>query len=220
MCGRMAITDPDRVVRRFSPDDIRTPIEKPRYNLAPSQMVPAMIEKDGQRILGELKWGLVPPWAKEVSIGNRMINARAETVHEKPAYRAAYKRRRCIIPADGFYEWKRSEDGRQPYFIGMKEREPFAIAGLYEIWSGGGERLATCTLITTTPNALMAPIHDRMPVILEEKDWGTWLAPGDEDAEARQDLLKPCAPDTMHAFPVSTHVNSPAHDDPDCIREL
>lgn len=215
MCGRMAITDPDRVMKKFKPDDIRTPIEKARYNVAPGQKIAAVVQHEGRRVLGDLQWGLVPSWAKDPSIGNRMINARAETVSEKPAFRNAFKRRRCLIPVDGFYEWKKIDDGKVPYFIHLADREPFAFAGLYEVHGSGEDRLASCTIITTTPNACMKPLHHRMPVILPEAVWGAWLAAA--EPEAHLALLKPYPDGAMEAYAVSRHVNRPTNDDPECI---
>ncbi len=173
-----------------------------------------------QRELTFMLWGLIPSWAKDSKIGSSLINARSETVAEKPSFRAAFKRRRCLVLADGFYEWQAINGKKQPMFIHMTEQRPFALAGLWESWhSPDGGVLDTCTILTTTPNELMAPIHNRMPVILEPEDYNTWLNPGDQPNIAMH-LLRPFSSEKMAAYPVSTWVNSPAHDDAQCIVPL
>ena len=221
MCGRMTITEPERIVEKFRPDVNKSTSDRPRYNVAPSQKLPAMIIGEGQRILGDLQWGLVPSWAKDPAIGNRMINARAETVAEKPAFRSAFKKRRCLIGADGFYEWQRTSGGKQPYYIRVDKGDPFAFAGLYEIWKQeDGSKLSTCTIITTTPNETMKSIHHRMPVILDEASWAQWLDPENDTTDSLQKMLRPFDAGRMNAYKISTYVNSPAHDDEKCIEEL
>jgi putative SOS response-associated peptidase YedK len=190
----------------------------PRYNIAPTQAVVA-IPNDGERRAALFQWGLVPFWAKDPSIGSRMINARAETAAEKPSFRAAYRRRRCLILADGFYEWRSEPDSRTktPMYIRLASGEPFAFAGLWEVWRPDDTPLLSCTILTTEPNALVAPIHNRMPVILPPQAYDRWLDPGEVRSGAMDDLLVPYPSEAMTATPVSTLVNSPANDTPACI---
>jgi putative SOS response-associated peptidase YedK len=182
----------------------------------------AIIADESGRHLELLKWGLIPSWAKDPKIGNKMINARAETVAEKPAFRAALKKRRCLIPVDGFYEWKREGKTKTPMYIQMKSGEPFALAGLYEFWkpADSDKWIKSCTIITTTPNALMEDIHDRMPVIIKPNAYDHWLDPADAPAEKLLPLLKPYAASPMKAVQVSNMVNSPAIDIPELIRPV
>ncbi|MCA9267495.1 MAG: SOS response-associated peptidase [Planctomycetales bacterium] len=239
MCGRFTLRTPTNLLVQQFLLDI-APDLPPRYNIAPTQNVavvrPAAAE--GKRELTLLRWGLVPSWAKDASIGARMINARAETVAEKPAFRAAFKRRRCLVPADGYYEWKapptrgqgagKASGKKQPYLFHLADDRPFALAGLWERWdgpSGDGTAgpLETCTLITTSANAVASPIHDRMPVLIAECDYEAWLDPQFQDKECLQAMLRPYAGDDLAADPVSTHVNSVRNDDPACVemqREL
>ena len=221
MCGRFTLAaKPTTLATLFDLDEI--PEIAPRYNIAPTQPVAAVriaphVQK---REFTYLTWGLIPSWAKDIRMGSRMINARSETVAEKPAYRAAFKRRRCLIPADGFYEWQKVEGRKQPYYIAMNNRGPFAIAGLWERWEGGdGSVIESCTLLTTTPNALVKPLHNRMPVILHPEDYAEWLYPGG-DSGLLLHLLRPYPANEMTAYPVSTFVNSPANDGPDCVHPL
>jgi putative SOS response-associated peptidase YedK len=226
MCGRFAlISDTEQLVAQFgiAPALVAgVPNSVPRYNIAPTQPVAAirLEEETKQRELTFFRWGLIPSWSKDINIGSRMINARSETVAEKPSFRAAFKRRRCIIPADGFYEWQKRDGGKQPMFIHATDKRPFALAGLWEMWSDPeGSMLQTCTILTTHPNELMATIHDRMPVILEPEDFDMWLDPGD-DPEQGLHLLRPYPAAKMDAYPVSTIVNSPKNDVPACIEPL
>lgn len=218
MCGRFTLTVDLKDILdqfpRFSPPEQHIP----RYNIAPSQPIMA-VPNDGANQITFYRWGLVPSWAKDIKIGYRMINARAETLAEKPSYRAAYKRRRCLILADGFYEWKRNADGSKiPYFVSLASREVFAFAGLWEIWySPEGDSLQSATIITTTPNDLLAPIHNRMPVILPREAHDDWLDPAERDAASLQGWLKPYPAEAMSAYAVSTLVNSPSNDLPDCV---
>jgi len=221
MCGRMTITEPERIIRKFKADANKATLDKPRFNIAPSQIVPAMIARDKQRIMGDLQWGLVPHWAEDPAIGNRMINARAETVATKPSFRSAFRKRRCLIPVDGYYEWQKTTGGKQPVFIQIDNGAAFAFAGLYETWTGPDEtKLSTCTIITTTPNDALASIHHRMPVILDEDCWHDWLEVDNADIGALQDMLVPFDPSRTTAYPVSTHVNSPRNDDGECIASI
>lgn len=225
MCGRFAlISSTEEVADALGVDpaviaDI--PPAVPRFNIAPTQPVlAAYLDDAGQRRLTFFQWGLVPSWSKDVTIGSRLINARSETVTEKPSFRNAFKRRRCLIPADGFYEWQKLNGGKQPMYIHGADGRPLALAGLWEVWQEPeGTRLQTCTILTTTPNELMAPIHDRMPVILEPADFGMWLEPGAHPDEALH-LLRPYPAAKMKAYPVSTAVNNPRHDMPECIQPI
>ncbi len=192
----------------------------PRYNIAPTQLVAAVVEQQGKRQLTGLRWGLVPSWSKDPAIGNRMINARAETILDKPSFKPLLTRRRCLIPADGFYEWKKSSAGSQPYHIRRQDGGLFAFAGLWEEWSSpDGSPLQTCTIITVEPNELMAPIHNRMPAILERADEKLWLEAASKDVFALVRLLQPHPPDDLEAFPVSRAVNSPSSDSPSLIEK-
>jgi putative SOS response-associated peptidase YedK len=194
-----------------------------RYNIAPTQEVAAVrMEPDsGQRELGLLHWGLIPSWAKDKKIASKLINARAETVAEKPSFRSAFTKRRCLILADGFYEWQKLEGGKkQPHYIHRQDDMPFAFAGLWESWNGEGEAVESCTIITTSANEVMQPLHDRMPVILSGKDYDLWLDPAFKDKAALQELLKPCPVDWLEAYPVSTRVNSPKHDEAACLERV
>ncbi len=175
---------------------------------------------DGGRRLGWAYWGLIPGWAKDRSIGARLINARAETAAEKPAFRGAFRARRCLILADGFYEWVRHGAGKQPYFIAFRDGRPFAMAGLWERWGGEAETVESCTILTTTPNEVVAPLHDRMPVILEAEQVLPWLDPDLREVGCLQPLLRPHRPDEMVAWPVSTRVNNPRFDDPACRERI
>ncbi len=222
MCGRFTLRTPASVVAaQFGL--FETPSFAPRFNIAPTQPVLAVRcapeRSDCLRELALLRWGLVPSWAGDLSIGNRLINARAESVAEKPAFRAALRRRRCLVVADGFYEWQKSAKKKQPYFIHMRDDGPFAFAGLWESWEGPDHSaIESCTLLTTEANALVEPIHDRMPVILGAKDYGRWLDPAIQKPDELALLLRPYAQEEMEAYPVSSHVNSPANEDPECIR--
>jgi putative SOS response-associated peptidase YedK len=195
---------------------------QPRFNIAPTQAVAAVRRvpesSEPARQLVLLRWGLVPSWAKDPKIGNSLINARAESVAAKPAFRTAFRRRRCLVVADGFYEWQRTGTKKQPYFIRLADDRPFAFAGLWEFWEGPDHSaLESCTLITTSANELMAPIHDRMPVILSPDDYDRWLDPAIQKPDQLQPLLRPYPSGEMLAYPVSTHVNNPRNEDAECI---
>ena len=218
MCGRYSlISDLTALQSRF---DFENPVNDhaPRFNIAPTQSVLAVRWEDGHNVAEHMRWGLIPSWAKDMSIGNRAINARAETLAERPMFRAALRRRRCLILADGFYEWTGTGKARQPMRILLTTGEPFAFAGLWETWTNPeGEMVNSCTIITTTPNDVMRPIHDRMPVILPQEYEVAWLNPKNNDSAAVREMLVPYPPDTMHAYRVSTLVNSPANDTPDVV---
>ena len=217
MCGRYTLTTPaERLAEQFGFDGPSVELP-PNYNVAPTQGVAAVIEEGGQRRLEVLRWGLIPPWADDPQIGSRMINARSETAPGKPSFRRAFRERRCLIPADGFYEWQRTNGAKQPYFIHMEGGGPFAFAGLWESWSKGGEgEVRTCTILTTEANTLVGEIHDRMPVILAADAYDVWLDPASERDELTA-LLAPYPEDGMEAYPVSRFVNSPQNNDPRCI---
>lgn len=222
MCGRFTLTAEQKAfAARFG-------IELPRgfysmtgrYNVAPTQTV-IVIGDDGKRYVEQMKWGLIPAWAKDPAIGNHLINARAETVAEKPSFRSALKKRRCLIVADGFYEWQKLEKVKQPVHIVLKNRQPFGFAGLWERWkSPEGEEIKSCVIITTEANELLKALHDRMPVILPQEDEPRWLDPKVDDPQLLLPLLKPYPPDKMEFYPVSTLVNSPKHDSENCIVPL
>ena len=217
MCGRYVVKSPSAKLKvRFHLDD--APLFEPRYNVAPTQLVPAVRLENGKHRLAMLRWGLIPSWAKDAKIGYRLINARADTVATKPSFRSAFKRRRCLVVADGFYEWKRDGKVKQPFFIHRTDAEPFAFAGLWEGWENpeDGKEVQSCSLITTEANELMAPIHDRMPVILEESANDRWLD-ADEPVSDLQALLKPYPTDEMAAYAISTYVNSLKNQGPKCI---
>lgn len=222
MCGRFTLTlDPGELQRALPWADISQDFA-PRYNIAPTQPV-AVIPNDGLNRLDFFQWGLIPSWAKDPEIGNRMINARAETLAQKPAFRAAFRRRRCLILADGFYEWQvqPGQKAKLPMYIQMESKEPFAFAGLWELWhSGDGSEVKSCTIITTDPNPLIKTIHNRMPAILSPNDYQTWLSTGEKEAAELSALLGPYPAEEMIAYPVSRAVNSPANDGPECILPL
>lgn len=217
MCGRFTLAAPaEQVAAQFQLAEL--PELAPRYNIAPTQQVAAVRSSESGRELALLRWGLVPSWAKDRSVGAKMINARAETAAEKPAFRSAMRQRRCIIPADGFYEWQAQADGKQPFYIRLTDGGSFGLAGLWEQWkSPDGEWLHTCTILTTTANALMQPLHDRMPVILPPEAYALWLDPALRDPEPLHALLAPYPADLMVAGPVSKAVNKVSNDGPSLI---
>jgi putative SOS response-associated peptidase YedK len=217
MCGRYTLRTPvGRLAEEFGFEASSVELP-PNYNVAPTQEVAAVLSEGGERRLELLRWGLIPPWADDPQIGSRMINARSETAPEKPSFRRAFRERRCLIPADGFYEWKRMNGSKQPYYIHMKEGRPFAFAGLWESWKdNGGPEIRSCAILTTKPNALAGEIHDRMPVILPAGSYDAWLDP-DAERDELYGLLAPYPEDEMEAYPVSRFVNSPSNNDPRCI---
>ncbi len=221
MCGRFALIAPgSAVAEQFALAE--APPLAPRYNIAPTQPVAAVrLNARGERELTHFHWGLIPFWAKDPAIGGRMINARSETVAEKPAFRAAFRHRRCLVPASGFYEWRKLNGGKQPMYLHGADDGLLAIAGIWERWqSPDGSEIESCSLLTTTPNDLVAPIHNRMPVILEPADYATWLDPGPEGEAVLQHLLRAFPSEKMAAYPVSTRVNNPRHDEPACLEPL
>jgi putative SOS response-associated peptidase YedK len=229
MCGRYTSTSTlADLAAVFEVDEVRTEPLPARYNVAPTLDVYAVAvrgrqdrEKGPRRALGTFRWGLVPPWAKDPSVGSRMINARAETVAARPAYRSALGRRRCLIPADAFYEWQRRPGGaKHAYAIRRRDGQPMAFAGLWEVWRdpsrAGGQALRSCAIVTTAANEVLAPIHDRMPVILEPADWDTWLDPAHDAATVRK-LLVPAPAGFLESYPVSSLVNNVRNDGPQLL---
>lgn len=219
MCGRFAFYSPHESVTRLFPVEDVPPLQ-PRYNLAPTQFVASVRQlKDEPPKIALLRWGLIPFWAKDKAIGNRMINARAETVHEKPAYRAAFRKRRCLILADGFYEWHREGELKIPHFIHRRDGDPFAMAGLWESWNDGvsDKPLDSCTIVTTDANSFMTDLHNRMPVILQARNYADWLDPGNSDLEGLRELLIPLAGEVLAEHAVSREVNNPRNDDASLI---
>ncbi|WP_252502563.1 SOS response-associated peptidase [Sporosarcina sp. Marseille-Q4943] len=220
MCGRFTLFAPYyEIIDRF---DIESAFSEndyiPSYNIAPSQQVAAIINDGHKNRLGHLRWGLIPPWAKDEKIGYKMINARAETVAEKPSFRKAFQKKRCILPADSFYEWQRKDGEKIPMRIKLKNDELFAIAGLWESWeSPNGTVIHTCTAITTEPNELVKPIHDRMPVILRREDEAAWLDLRNDDVDFLGNMLRPFDEKQMEAYSVSSAVNSPKNNEESLI---
>jgi putative SOS response-associated peptidase YedK len=217
MCGRYSITSPPEAMIRLFRIAGAVPNFPARYNVAPTQDVPAVVQDAGARALAMLRWGLIPSWAKEGA--KPLINARGESVADKPSFRAAFRRRRCLLPADGFYEWHRPDGGpKTPYNIRLKEDGPFAMAGIWDLWtSPDGSELATCAIITTEANKTLAPIHHRMPVILAPEDWSAWLETPETRARDVLPLLRPAPDDLLEAYPISTRVNRVANDGPELI---
>ena len=231
MCGRYTSTSTsEQVAAFFAAEEVKTEELPLRYNVAPSQLVYAIAERrrtddQPQRQLGSFRWGLVPSWAKDPSIGNRMINARAETLSSRNAYKRALVRHRCIIPADAFYEWQvRELEGKRqkaPYVIRRRDGSPLAFAGLWEVWHDAEDQpLRTCVIITTEANRLLAPIHDRMPVVLPPDAWDEWLDPENQDVSRLQKLLVPAPAREFEAYEISTLVNNVRHEGPDLIEPI
>jgi putative SOS response-associated peptidase YedK len=220
MCGRFTLTvDPAELTDEFQGAAFPSQFA-PRFNIAPTQPILA-IPNDGRNAADFFFWGLIPSWAKDPAIGNRLINARGETLGEKPAFRGAYKYKRCLILADGFYEWKSQAGAKSkiPHYVHLKTRKPFAFAGLWDEWLGpDGSSMRSCAIVTTTPNKIMAAIHNRMPVILAPGDRALWLDTAPRAPDSLSHLLRPFPDDLMEAYPVSTLVNSPGNDFADCIR--
>ena len=223
MCGRYTLSTPFDLLADLMVVQSTTELSA-RYNIAPTQEAPIVRVAElssANRELTLLKWGLVPFWAKDPTIGNRMINARAETVAEKPSFRTSFKSRRCVVPADGFYEWQKTGTGKQPYFFRLRDRQPFGMAGLWDRWEkGDGQPLETFTILTTQPNELVATAHHRMPVILSPTQVDLWLDPMANPEADFGALCNPYPAAAMEGFPVSTYVNNPANDTPRCIELL
>lgn len=218
MCARYTLTSPmDLLVEIFLLTEVEEGVQ-PRHNIAPTQLVPVVLE--GHR-LRRLRWGLIPPWAKDVRVGARMINARVETAAERPAFRDALARRRCLVPADGFFEWKDEAGRKQPWYIRRRDGCPFAFAGLWDTWRGeGGDPVRSFALLTGEPNELVARIHDRMPCILRSADWGAWLDPALPVPGALGELTRPYPAEELEAYRVSPWMGSPKHEGPRCVERI
>jgi len=220
MCGRFALKAPPAdIARQFGVDAV--PELAPRYNIAPTQDI-LIIRTDAQARLEavQVKWGLLPSWAKDISMAAKLANARGETVAEKPAFRSAFRRMRCLVPADGFYEWEATPAGKQPWFLRLKSQAPLAFAGLWEHWQApDGTPLETATIITTDANELVRPVHDRMPVILPPADWAAWLG-AQTKADDLKALLKPLSADLMERYRVSRRVSSTRNEGEECIKTI
>jgi len=221
MCGRFAFYSPHQAVIRLFGVSAAAEIE-PRYNIAPTQFIATVREAGGPREVAMLYWGLVPSWAKEKSIGARMINARSETLAEKPSFRSAFRRRRCLVLADGYYEWQRSAATKQPYFIAFEDGQPFGMAGLWERWRdpATGEPLESCCIVTTAPSPAVAHVHDRMPVIVPPEAYAEWLDPRNEAVDRLARLFEACPRPGLGARPVSTRVNNARNQGPELIEPL
>jgi putative SOS response-associated peptidase YedK len=222
MCGRYTLSTPGDVLAEIF-ETPPTPELAPRFNIAPTQEVAAVRLRSGsaerERVL--LRWGLIPSWADDPGIGNRLINARSETVAEKPSFRSAFKRQRCLVLADGYYEWQKQADGtKQPFYFRLSGGEAFAFAGLWERWRRDEEEIGSCTLLTTAPNALAATVHDRMPVILPTEAYALWLDPKVQDRARLEALLVAFPAERMEALPVSRYVNNPLHEGPRCLAPI
>lgn len=215
MCGRFTLRSPSRIkfdVRREAPPGLFAP----RFNIAPSQDVLTVMSDDGARALVPATWGLIPSWSQEPK---GIINARCETLNEKPSFSESFERRRCLIPADGFYEWKRSGKSKQPYYFQMTDEEPFYFAGIWDEWRGGEESITSCAIITTTPNELLETIHDRMPVILPAHAQEAWLSNDTQPSELLS-LLNPFSATAMKSYPVSQQVNAAKVEDPQLVEAI
>ncbi len=222
MCGRFTLAaQPALIAEAFGLSGV--PDLAPRYNIAPTQISPVVRELaiGAARQLDLLRWGLVPSWAADPALGSRLINARSETVAEKPSFRSAFRQRRCLVPADGFYEWAKVGKARHPWYFRRSDGAPFALAGLWERWRApGGEALETFTILTTDANEVVAPVHPRMPVILPPQAYEAWLDPELIETGHLAPLLVPARPGFLIGYPVSQRVNAPLHDDPGCIAPL
>jgi putative SOS response-associated peptidase YedK len=223
MCGRYRLSRRKQIIEEHFDAISGEEDWTPRYNVAPTQPVLVIRQNpaDPTRALSQMRWGLIPSWSKDMSGAARMINARSETAHLLPAFRDALKHRRCLVPADGFYEWKRTGKTKQPYCFEVNGGQLFAFAGLWDRWKGpSGDWIKTCTILTTTPNAVTAAVHDRMPVILNASDYDLWLDPGLKDTADALEMLKPYDAIQMGAYPVSSRVNQVQNDDADCAKPV
>lgn len=221
MCARFTLSAPlHRIADLFDLDLLLDVL--PRFNVAPTQQVLTVRDSpEGTPEYAKMRWGLVPSWASDLAIGNKLLNARSETVGEKPSFRDAFRKRRCLIVADGFYEWKTENKKKQPYHIHFPDRGPFAFAGIWEKWHDQkGAVIETCSILTTSANGLLRPLHDRMPVILAKKDFARWLDPQTRKTEELADLFAPLPDDALEMFPVTPKVNKPVFDEPVCIEPI
>ena len=219
MCGRFTVRSaPNVIAKQFGLSGIQE--LSPHFNIAPTQMIAAVRAPDGPRELVMLRWGLIPSWATDPVIGNRMTNARSETVASKPSFKKAFQARRCLVVADGFYEWQKLDGKKQPFLIRLKSDQPFGFAGLWERNDKTGKLIESCTIMTTSANEMMAPLHERMPVIIPPEHYGFWLNPEVQDVPELEKLLQPFPADEMTAYPVSTLVNRHKNDVPECVEPL
>jgi putative SOS response-associated peptidase YedK len=222
MCGRFTLNQSaEALAQIFHVEPVLDLVAD--FNIAPTRMVATVLQnpESEKREFKQLHWGLIPSWAKDVAMGAKLINARAETVAEKPAFRSAFKHRRCLVLADGFYEWQRQQGKKQPFYFRLQDGQPFAFAGLWERWrSPANEEVISCTILTTAANELLQPIHERMPVILEPKDYDLWLNSQVQTPQTLEELLRPYPAPAMTAYPVSTLVNNSRHNSPECIIPL
>lgn len=222
MCGRMIQQlSSEEMAALFGAEDLAD-FPGERFNVAPTQMVLIVSDEGARRVVTSQRWGLIPPWADSPKVGAQLINARSETVAEKPSFRAAFKRQRCLVPVDGFYEWQKVGKARVPHAIARRDGKPLALAGLWSSWRdpATGEDMRTFTIVTTQANATMRPIHDRMPVILSEDAWDTWLDPTFQDVPALQSLLAPAPDDLLRVYPVSRLVNDVRNNGPELLQPL
>ena len=226
MCGRFTMRTPTETMAALF-DGLRFPKLVPRYNICPTQPVTCIRQSSEQALeIVDLRWGLVPFWAKDLKIGAKMINARSETASSKPSFRAAFKSRRCLVLADGFYEWKKVGSQKQPHYISRSDDQPFCMAGLWESWKDNSENapndtvIETCTILTTSANATMEPLHDRMPVILHQDHFDFWLDTEFSDVQQLEKVLVPFATDELRTYPVSKMVGKPINDSPECIEPI
>lgn len=217
MCGRYRLTRAEKMAQKFQAEF--TGELRPRYNIAPTQPVPVVRTTDSGRVIASMRWSLIPSWASDVS--SAQINARSETILEKPAFKESFELRRCLIPVDGFYEWRRRVNTKQAFHFGLKDDSLFAFAGIWDRWkSPGGSLIESCAILTTTPNELLRDVHDRMPAILGEEDYDAWLTTAPSGSHRLTDLLLPYEADLMRRYPVSSLVNSPENDVPACSAEV
>ena len=221
MCGRYRLSRRKQLVEEYFESSSDEEDWNPRYNIAPTQPVAAIRQAGTSRILSMMRWGLVPSWASDISIGGRLINGRSETVLEKPAFRDSFRLRRCLVPADGFYEWKKAGKERYPFHFVMKDSSLFAFAGVWDRWrSATGQVVESCSILTTAPNELLDGVHDRMPVILPQRHYQTWLTAPATEAQRLAELLVPFDASVMQRYPVSPLVNKPENDLPECALEV
>ncbi len=221
MCGRYRLSRRKQVVEEYFASPSEEEDWNPRYNIAPTQLVATIRQAGSSRMLSSMRWGLVPSWASDTSIGSQLINGRSETILDKPAFRDSFRARRCLIPADGFYEWRKSGKERQPFHFGMKDKSLFAFAGVWDCWkSKAGQVVESCSILTTAPNDLLEGVHDRMPVILPRRHYQAWLTAPATEAERLAELLLPFDASLMHRYPVSSLVNKPQNDVPECALEV
>jgi putative SOS response-associated peptidase YedK len=223
MCGRYRLSRRKQILEEHFLADWDELEWHPRYNIAPTQSVPIIRQhpKEAVRQVSLVRWGLIPSWSKDSSASARMINARSETAITLPAFRDAMKSRRCLIPADGFYEWQKKGNAKQPYCFEVEDGKLFAFAGIWDRWKNpSGDILETCSILTTTPNAMTSVVHDRMPVILDPEGYDLWLDPGMRNVNVASELLKPYDAQVMRCYPVNTRLNRVANDDEECSRPL